>query len=651
MQAFSKTNRFMLIGALLVSAVFAQGLRAKIESKQGLSGQPVVECCCPNTVTISSIPTGGLLIDGSSDYPSNTTYCVQAPLSFAGTAGQTAITVAAGVHDIVIDFNGFDLSLVNGLEIGIALLGSVSTQPVTNVVIKNGTISSVISSSLYYPIGVYTLATNRVSIENMIFNTLLFGIEQDYDGYQNTDLYVDNAEFTNIQGNSIFLTTIDGFSVKNSSFQPIPAFQVGIAATNGVVNNTFIQKCSFVGNPGPIQMWSFGAPSTNLVVTDSEFLGTNFTSINFIGYSNVQVTHSSFLDVDSSVANLAFSSDYTTPGAISSGLLVDHCTFNQQSSAPFSFVPYPAVRNIQIGSDLAQFSGTLGFANDVIIRNSTLTQNINPAAGFGANIVAFGGSGYLIENNILDCNSPGYIVGFPTCEAAQGPTFAPNGIPEKSANIHLGTSLGIVNARNVTIRGNQIGGGCQTGIYSTTGALNTPNERIVVEDNNITATEYGILLENTITSKISNNHITGVQGSSCNPCGVGIQLSAALPWNETATSSCDALIGNTVTNNITGILIQPGAQGNLIRENKVFNNKKHQIVAKKKENVREDNITFKKPKCNPCGTQSVSTVDIAKRPEPTALPESLKNLITGVKPEKKSGTTVTRPIYKPVRVA
>ena len=183
-----------------------------------------------------------------------------------------------------------------------------------------------------------------------------------------------------------------------------------------------------------------------------------------------------------------------------------------------------------------------------------------------------------------------------------------NGIPDKSANIHLGSFLGDVNSKNVTIRGNQIGGAAQVGIYAQTGAFLMPNQNILIEDNNITAAETGILFENTIASEIVGNRISGVNGSVCAPgVGVGIQLSGSLPWNTTASSSCNAVLNNTVSNNITGILIEQGAQGNLLDENKVFNNSKCQILNRnKKRNVLEDNITFKKPKCNPCKTQSTT---------------------------------------------
>ncbi len=80
---------FKILSVLLVSALLSQGLLA--------------DCCCPPTIinidgTIVTLPY--------TIAQSNTTYCITKNLSFSGAAGAPAITVAPGVHDIIIDFNG-----------------------------------------------------------------------------------------------------------------------------------------------------------------------------------------------------------------------------------------------------------------------------------------------------------------------------------------------------------------------------------------------------------------------------------------------------------------------------------------------------------------------------------------------------------------
>ena len=110
-------------------------------SMLSIAGNLIADCCCPPlTVTLTQAD----ITPGYTITQSNTTYCFSAPagtnpITFAGAPEAAAITIAAGVQDIVIDFNGNILQLQNGVEIGIQFAG-VTTAPNTNVVIKNGTI-------------------------------------------------------------------------------------------------------------------------------------------------------------------------------------------------------------------------------------------------------------------------------------------------------------------------------------------------------------------------------------------------------------------------------------------------------------------------------------------------------------------------------
>ena len=281
---------------------------------------------------------------------------------------------------------------------------------------------------------------------------------------------------------------------------------------------------------------------------------------------------------------------------LGSGLTLERCNFIMTGDT-FAGPDYPIASTVRLGTDSPS---PLLPVQDVSIRNCTFSHNTDYP--FTAHVVAFGIDGLLIENNVFDLNASGR---FADC----APVIV-SGVTEKAAIIHLGTALGQINATNVTIRGNQIDGSTQVGIYSTTGALATPNSQIVIEDNNITAAEQGILFENTISSEIKGNHVAGVNGSSVDgvqcATGVGIELAGSLAYNTSASSACNAILKNTVTNNGRGIVLDCGAKGNLVQENDVFNNSIAQIVIKdRKNNVKKDNTTFKRPCANPCNTQSI----------------------------------------------
>ena len=139
-------NKCTLMSVLLVSALLTGGLEAKAVKKQGIVGQPAVGCCCPESLPIFSVPY--------TIAQSNTTYCVQNNLTGGG------ITIASGVQDIVIDFNGYELYS------GFAIFNSGS---ISNVIIKNGRINGgggfagIVLTSFGSP-----SSFDRVIIENMI---------------------------------------------------------------------------------------------------------------------------------------------------------------------------------------------------------------------------------------------------------------------------------------------------------------------------------------------------------------------------------------------------------------------------------------------------------------------------------------------------
>ncbi len=591
-------KNFKISSLFVIGILFSQGL---------LAG-----CCCPPTI---------ITIDGSGPTTlpytisqSNTTYCVTKNLSFAsGISADSAIIVSAGVHDIIIDFNGFDLTVGTpalSVEQGIEMQGTTAL-PVRNVTIKNGSIVSFFDGTALENNGISLTKTtgssgsvDRVLIENMIFTNFRRCIAERHETDTALDLTIRTCQFSQDSDpvRSISLATIQGCLIEDCSItQPNSFSGVGILFANNSING-FIRRCTFrniAGNCINIQSVldpNFTFQSANFLIDECQF-NNNFVDVSIVGADNTKITSCVFLDSATGGASIGFSKvigalldQADTP--IATGLLVENCTFATQSQL--------------FGSGLIAL-GEFGPCRDAIIKNCTFT-NLN-APSYYADIQATQINGLLVENCIFDSNSSGRNPdGTPVL--FQGTTQL---FPEKGANIHFGmpSEVGSIidgaNVTDVTIRGCQIGGGAQVGIYAETGVTPAPNQRITIEDSSITATEVGILFENTLTSTITENQVRGVTGNQFAP-GQGIVLAGPLSQNPTATSSCNALLENTITNNQEGIVIECGAKGNLLKENNVFNNSNHQIVVKDRRNKCVDNTTFLKP-CKPCG-QSVQTPKI-----------------------------------------
>jgi parallel beta-helix repeat protein len=533
------------------------------------------------------------VIDGVVN-PSNATYQVNNNLSFAGAAGAGAITVNAGVHDIVINFNGFDLNLVNGQEVGIQLLGTTLAN-VTNVLIENGTIASTAATvaatcdgiNLTNPSNTTNAQYSFITVKNMNFNNL----SRDIRSFNPTDvtlgLKVQSCNFLNgVAGVFFTNSTVNDMMVSDCTFTNMSNSAIGAGGTP-LINNMVIQRCSFTSTLQPIVVGGSpdGLINANITITECDFSKSTFTTINLVSCTDVQITKCNFTDVSPGFANIDFANNVSgNPSA--SGCLIDSCTFNLIGTTMSPLPAYQAMRGIQIGRELTNLVN----GNGVIIRNCTFTHINEPS--FAMDILVFGGDSILIENNLFYSNSTGYL------SDCTPPTHTVGSVvvTDKSANIHLGSFLGTLNVTNVTVRGNQIGTKNQVGIYSTTGTFTTPNSNIVIEDNNITAREAGILFENTIASSISNNHISGVSGSSC-ATGIGIYVAGPPSYNPTAQTYGNAILYNTVTNNQIGIQLDQGAKNNLIRGNNIFQNSIHQVVeAKKHDNVFKDNVIFREAK-------------------------------------------------------
>lgn len=586
MPTISSKKIFSFISVLMLSALCVTQARA--------------DCCCPQSIDITAVPF--------TITQSNTTYCVKNQLSFAGASGAPAITISPGVHDVIVNFNGFDLTLANSRESGIRFLGD-TTNKVSNIVIKNGTIQSATPSTDANCTGVdlvsptaapNTAYYNHVTFENMRFLDTRRGITEVPSLASCFDLTVRQCQFslggvTTSRGLS--LGTIQGLVVEECSFLPNPigSAGIGILLVNNCANVS-VQRCKFNGMTdrsmslqGTLNS-NFAFPSSNFLINECEIYNC---SVPFIGLSihNITFTNCAFLENE---FEFVYQVPSGTPGsAIPSGLIIDHCTFystSQETPADLG------TRFLRLGGPSA-FNGAPRGANDIIVRDSTFTYP--NSAILNDDIFAFAVDGLLIENCVFNSTSTGRDA---NCAAV--PFIS---VPDKSANIHLGGALidaafnviGGSPVKNVTIRGNQLGSASQVSIYADTSIGTIPNQNILIEDNNITATENGILFENTIASEIRDNHVSGVNGSVCIAKGVGIQLSGPTTINSAAASNCNAILNNTVINNGIGIDVECGAEGNLIQGNRAFNNTYAQILIKdKKHNVKKDNTEFRTGNCS-----------------------------------------------------
>ncbi len=549
------------------------------------------DCCCPNSIEINAVPF--------EITTSNTTYCVTQNLTYLGTGPSAAITVDPGVHDIVIDFNGFELDLdpfVNGIQ----MLGTAG-EGIRDVIIKDGVIKSLSPST--FNNGIFTTNFNTVTVENMRFIDLRRGMAAPFQTDVNENLTVSSCVFdlkglTGFTRRGISLSTIQGMKVEDCTFLPFDQDEdgsVGILLVNNA-KDVQIKRSTFDGQKtAAIRAQSnfnsdagffFTFPSVNFQIDSCQFTN-NEGDVSMIGASNVQVTNCESYNALSYFVTFEPSDQFTgqlvTP--VPTGLLVDSCIVEQTGEGIIlqgTFYPFMLFAG---GTTVPGIN-----ARDVIVRNSTFTHQGATAPTIG--LVFAGAEGILVENNVVDFTASGRLE---NCDPIQY-----LGLPTKTGNIHLGYSItddletvsGGAFVRDVTIRGNQLLGGAQIGIYAETSIGNTPNERITIEDNSITAAEYGILFENTRSSSIIGNRIQGVRGSLCQT-GVGIELAGALEYNDVAASTSNAIINNIVSYNSNGIRLDCGAQGNLVKDNFVFNNDNHQIKEEKKHtNKIECNTVF-----------------------------------------------------------
>ncbi len=554
-------------------------------------------CCCnPHIVDIYYVP---FHIDGTIN-PSNTTYCVTQNLTYLGGEGlpTAAITVDPGVHDIVINFNGFELDLDPSVD-GISMLGTAG-QPITDVLIKDGVIKSLSPSGVNNGIKATNFST--VDVERMRFVDERRGFNAPTQTDTNTDLTMRSCVF-DLKGNTgasrrgVALATIQGCLFEECTFLASDPAEssVGILFINNA-KNAFIQRCTFDGQRNtavavqslfdPESGFFFTFPSTNIQIDECEFTN-NFQDFKNVGASNIQITNSSFYGTTSAAILDEAADDgagnFVSP--IPSGLLVDNCTVTEVGEGEILDGIYPSIFLFAGGVVNPGIN-----ARDIIIRNSTFTHQGSAPGSDG--LLFVGVEGVLVEDCVVNLTASGRE------DNCQPVTIF--GVPTKVAAIHCGwplsrdneTAIGGSIVRDITIRGNEICGSVQVGIFAETGIGTTPNERITIEDNSITASEAGILFANTHSSTIINNRIQGVSTSVCKK-GVGIELEGPLAFNPQAASNSNIIVNNVVSQNDTGILLECGAQANLVKGNYVFNNFKRQIKEeKKKTNVILCNTVF-----------------------------------------------------------
>ncbi len=530
-----------------------------------------------NCIQISSVPY--------TISKSNVSYCLAKSITFAGASGAPAITIEPGVKNDFINFNGNSLTLENNQEVGIQMLGTTSAN-VSNISIQNGTIqdgaagtdSNNSAINLTDPSNSTNAAFNNISIKNMNFINANYGLHAYHPSDSAIGLNVNKSQFNNLTSGAITYNTIQNLAVVDSSFSSLPGGEVAIGGTSS--QNVLVQNCTFNGIDGGLQLWNIGlpTPSKNITIANTTFNGGTFADINLIGWQNAKIVNDTFNDTNGTLSAIAFASDIY--GDVqSSGLLIDNCTFNDPSTMIPNFAPYQAQRIVQIGSELGILfgSGLIVGANDVTITNSVFNQpNANQSnVNLAMDLLVYGVNGMVVKYNKFSSTATGRL---PDCSLplpygiyTPGPD---NGsIPDKAANIHFGSAWGQVNSTNVVIDSNIIEGPAQIGIYFQTSYSPTPNRNIIISNNSITATEQGILFDNTGSSLIVNNKISKVNGSACLANGAGVQFDGPLAYNATAASSNNQVVGNSISKNNIGVNILKGALNNKLLGNLFYGNK------------------------------------------------------------------------------
>lgn len=552
-------------------------------------------CCCPSIINIDSTTPLPFTIPQS-----NTTYCFISNVTWSADAGEPAIIFPAGTHDVVIDLNGFQLITANGVETGILLQGfdhdfNFANTTVYNVTIKNGSILSPFISfgapfntfvSLTDPANTTDASYHDIVIENVYFANVTSVLGAISLAASPTDLGK-NVTIKDCRFTGAFLTNfiqsvageLDNINILNCRFFDANLFFINATAIalNAILNNITVKGCDVSNVSGGFSFTNnLPVPATNLLIENCKISAVISAVLDIASIQQATIRNC-FFEVDTPGFEVVRYTQWPLDPALPAiGLTVEGCHFKQNSGGEF-LTELSSTRVLVLGGEQGISTGSpVRAVQNVIIRDNTFTL-VQPDGENTYGILAFGGSSFLIEGNTFYCPAVGRDA---NCNLFQ-PLINSTGstIPDRDACIHLGSAAGEVNVTDVIIRNNQIGGPCQVGIYSTTGPLATPNQRIVIENNNITAVEQGILFENTSSSKIQNNHISGVNGNTCtNNVGFGIQLSGKLPYNLTASSSCNVIENNTVVDNTIGILVKCRTEGNYIAHNKAIGNKDKQIV-------------------------------------------------------------------------
>ena len=222
-------------------------------------------CCSPNIVNIRTVP---FEIDGTIN-PSNTTYCISQNLTYVGGEGmpESAITVDPGVHDIVIEFNGFELDVDPSVN-GISMVGTPG-QPIVDVIVRNGVIRSITPSGANS--GILAGNINTVAIEHMRFVDTRRGFNALSQTAANINVNFDTCVFdlkgvTGTSRRGIVMGTVQGLQIQDCSFlandpNETVAGGIGILLTNNA-RDAQIKRCTFDGlTKAGITMQSlFGVP-------------------------------------------------------------------------------------------------------------------------------------------------------------------------------------------------------------------------------------------------------------------------------------------------------------------------------------------------------------------------------------------------------
>lgn len=362
--------------------------------------------------------------------------------------------------------------------------------------------------------------------------------------FHNHTLTLNDENSVGILAQNVHEFTLENEVIQSSSSTSLHLLNVNKATVNNVYTKSSINGVT-VENCQDIQLVSSQfALGGGVVIKGSSHVAID--SCTFNGINSAYGFHVEGESEEIIITNSTFNDCLSSIHAVNvNGMLIDNCHLTASPTSNLNL--------IQLGSSDA---GCL--ANNVIIRNSTLTQN-QAVAGFNG-ILALAGSGCLLENLVISSTSSDLLSGYASAAIHIGyqdhvpyqnllaKSCIITGANPRALLIEYGEkiildecqvsgasiyNLELLNATSCTVKNCMIFDG-DTGIYmdsSAAGGNNSIRDSFVY--NNKTA---GIVVADMAKNNVSGNHVWGSQ--------TGIQIAYSDYTEAFFNTSCNNSVQN-----------------------------------------------------------------------------------------------------------